>query len=201
MDFMKNLFMKYFILLFLTPALMFSSACALKRTTKRSIQSSLSSSYYALGHSDFKNEIALREKMLFGEEDREFTEQAQAELFFQLVILYSHRENPEPDFVNALKYLKQYALIRNHISVEYADALLATMVENNLACDILYKQYESVIKENVRIKKNNSTLILKIKAKDKILQENQEVIKEKNEIIEKLKALDIKMENRRAVTE
>ncbi|MCK5313018.1 MAG: hypothetical protein KAJ62_12960 [Desulfobacteraceae bacterium] len=205
---MKKMLNRIFILLLVILALIFSTACVSKKAPKQSIQSSISSSYYALGYSEFESEIALKEEILFAEDVQMPSDEAQAELLIQLVILYSHKKNPAPDFVMALKYLKQYALIKNQISVEYAEALLDIMVENNLGYDILNNKYDKAVKEKKKLEKSRSKLAAKIDAKDKILQENQRIIqknldeiKKKNEIIEKLKALDIKLENRRADTD
>ena len=205
---MRKVLNKGFILLLIVLVLMSFPACIFNKVPKQSIQSSLSSSYYALGHSEFKSEIFLKEEILFAEDIQIPSDEAQAALLIQLVILYSHKKNPDPDFVMALKYLKQYALIQNYISVEYAEALLDIMVENNLAYDILNNNYDKTIKEKKELEKSRSKLVVKMRAKEKILKENERAIQEhldeirkKNEIIEKLKALDIKLENRRAVTD
>ena len=182
-----------------------SSSCVKKNAPKQSIQSSLSLLNYPLVYSDFDSEIALREEKLFEEDSMNFPGKEQAELLIQLVLLYSHKNNPKPDFVIALKYLKQYALIHNQVSVEYVEALMDIMVENSLEYDILKNRYEKSLKEMKKLMSSYSRLVARVQDKEKILQENSitiqeniEKIKKQNEIIEKLKALDIKLENRRA---
>ena len=188
--------------------LILSSSCVSKKAPKQSIQSFLLSSYYSLEYSEFNSEIALKEEKLFEEDSMRFSGKEQAKLLIQLVILYSHKNNPKPDFVMALKYLKQYALLHNQVSIEYVEALLDIMVENTLEYDILKNRYEKSLKEKKKLMASYSRLVAKVQDKEKalqekstIIQENAEEIKKKNEIIEKLKALDIKLENRRADTD
>jgi hypothetical protein len=198
---MRILLNKIFIFLSIAVVLLLFSSCSVRKNSRQSIKSSVSSSYYALGYSEFESDISQKEEILFAKDTEISSEKDQAELLRDLIILYSHKKNPEPDFVMALKYLKQYALIQNQISVEYVEALLDIMIEKTLACDERSNQYDKVVREKKKLERSRSKLIKEMRAKDTTLKENAEELKEKNEIIEKLKALDIQLENRRLVTE
>lgn len=201
---LNNIFIRLFIVL----TLFFSLACASKKNSEQLMYSSLSSIYSELGDSVFKNEIAQKEKMLLKDSAQIFSNNAHAKLLLQLVVLYSHKDNPNLDLSMARKYLKQYALLKDQVNVEYVQALLGDMVENKLKYDILNTKYDKLIKKKKKLEGSNSKLILKMRSKNKIIQDqkriiqrNKEEIKKKNEIIEKIKVLDIQLENRRIDTD
>ncbi|MCK5097630.1 MAG: hypothetical protein KAR45_05975 [Desulfobacteraceae bacterium] len=208
---MKKVLNHTFVLLVIIVALMFSSTCVAQEVPKQSITPEfLSYSYYALTNSEFKDEIAQKKKELFVDSinNQDFSDIDHARLLIQIAMLYSHKNNPDPDFGMALQYLEQYALVQDQVSVEYTEALLTKMVDNKSACGIIKDKYDKLIKEKKKIEELYIKLVLEMRTKDKLLQQknriirqNIEEIKKKNEIIEKLKILDVKLENRRVDTD
>ncbi len=186
-------FVAFTLLLFLS--------CVSKNNPEQTKYSSLSLADLGVQDSVFKSEIAQKERMLQEEPVQQFSNRSRAMLLLQLAILYSHRNNPNPDLIKAEKYLKQYALLKDQVSVEYTQALLNGMIDDQ-------RKYAHLSREKKQLEKLNSGLVFKIRSKnkiiqgqEKIIQENKKEINKKNEIIEKLKVLDIQFENRRAETE
>jgi len=164
-------------------------------------QSFLIFEYSKLKDNEFKKEIASKEGMLAENNLSNQPGRNKANLYIQLAILYSHKNNKEPDFIKALEYLKLYALVRDEISVDYAEDLLNILVENKLSCDILNNKYNKLLEKNKKFEKTCSKFAVKIREQDKKLQKQYKIIKKNNKIIEQLKALDIKLENKRKETE
>ncbi|MCK5313461.1 MAG: hypothetical protein KAJ62_15200 [Desulfobacteraceae bacterium] len=208
---MKNVLNNTFVILIIIIVLMFSTACFSKEAPKQPvIQEILSYSYYVLTNSEFKDEIVQKEKKLFVDtiHNQDFSKTDHARLLIHLAMLYSHNNNPDPEFGMALQYLKQYALIQDQVSVEYTEALLSKMVDNKSAYGIISDKYDKLIKEKKKIEELYIKLVLEMRAKDKLLQQTKRIIrknikeiKKKNEIIERLKALDVELENRRVDTD
>ena len=199
---MKNVANNTYILLLIILALMFSQACSHKRPEPE--PAPFLSSNDALGDYAFTAEITQREEKLPEGSAKSSSDEEGSELLIQLAMLYSHKNNPNPDFVKALQYFHQYALIEDQVGVEYTETILSYIVENKLAYDILNNKYDRLRKEKEKLEKSYSRLGAKIRTKDqtlkekeRIIQENRQELKEKNEIIEKLKTLDIQLEKRR----
>ena len=200
MTLMKNVTNNTYILLLVILVLMFSQACS----TKQPEPAPFLSSNDVLENYAFKTEIVQREEKLPEDSVKSASDGEGSELLIQLAMLYSHRNNPNPDFTKALQYFHEYALIEDQVSVEYTEALLNYIAENKLAYDSLNNKYDKLRKEKKELEKSYSRLGSKIRTKDQGLQEkeriiqgNRQEIKEKNEIIEKLKRLDIQLEKRR----
>jgi hypothetical protein len=170
--------------------------------------SSLSYIYHLSGNSVFQSEIAQKEKLLLRSSAKTSPGKDHTILLLQLAMLYSNKNNPNPDFNMAIKYLQQYSKFEDQVSVEYTQALLNDMFENKSKYDILETNYNQLVEEKKKLARSYSSLVFKMQSKNKTLQEqkrviqgNEKKIKKKNEIIEKLKVLDIQLENRRADTE
>ena len=208
-DILHNIFT--FSLIVLCICLLFTFSCIPKKTVKSSEPDPLSLSYHDLWNSNFKNEIIQKEKMLQSNNITSNIRLSSAEyskLLIQLSILYSHKNNPDSDYGTALKYLKQYALTQDQVSIDYVENLLTNMVENKIDYEVLNNKYMALLEDQKKLEKSYSILASKIQAKDRLLKKNRiaiknskEEIKQKNDIIEKLKVLDIKLENQRIKTE
>ena len=194
---LNNIFIRLFIVFTLLSPL----ACTSKKDSANSMYSSFSSMYYASGDSAFKSEIIQKEKMLLNSFTQTPLGKKHAKLLLQLTMLYSHKNNPNPNFSMAIKHLRQYSLLKDQVSVEYAKALLNDILENKIKYDIINTKYEKLIKEKKKLEKSYSKLVIKMQSTKKTLQKQKKIIKKKNEIIEKLKVLDIQLENRRADTD
>jgi hypothetical protein len=98
-------------------------------------------------------------------------------------MLYSHYENPAPDYARALKALEGYARLVGEKSlpedVRYRLGLLRAAV----GTESLKKNIRTLEAENRKLRTERETLV----------SENAEM----NEVIEKLKQLDVHMEKKR----
>jgi outer membrane protein assembly factor BamD (BamD/ComL family) len=138
----------------------------------------------ALRVENIADEIARLETAVAAEKDPT----ARSKSLFHLALLYSHHQNPSPDYRRALKRLEEYAALNpaeaNTDEALYLRSLLQRIENGTLA-------YEKLQREEVGTRQD------RIEA---LQQENEGLARENQEMkqaIEKLKLLDIRLEKKR----
>jgi hypothetical protein len=111
----------------------------------------------------------------------------QAQLLLTLSLLYSHPDNPAPDYARALECLRQYAQRDPQAVVSerirHLKALLTAVTENAVRL--------------AQLAEENRQQAEKDKALDQKIQELERENRNMKAVIEKLKNLDIRLEKRR----
>jgi hypothetical protein len=132
---------------------------------------------------DFAAEIARLEKTA----DESSRKNERAGALLRLSTLYSHYDNPAPDYGGAHRALEGYARIVGEKSlpedVRYRLGLLRAVAEMETSLRALQKQAGTRAAENRKLRAEHERLV----------SENTEM----NEVIEKLKQLDVHMEKKR----
>lgn len=108
-------------------------------------------------------------------------------LYLELAQLYSHYNNPDPDYHRSLELFEKYLLLNphswNYDEVHYLKNIIQQLVT-------VEKKSKAIEKQAASLKGNNDKLK---DEKKKLTSENQEM----QEAIEKLKLLEYKLEEKR----
>jgi len=110
-----------------------------------------------------------------------------SETYYYLALLYSHYNNPSPDYPRSLDLFEQYLLLnpdsQKKDEVQYLQTLLQQLVKTNETLTLKNDEEAKLQQKNKKLKNSYKTLVA----------ENQDL----KEAIEKLKLLDFSLETKR----
>ncbi|MFZ5564348.1 MAG: hypothetical protein ACOZBW_09865 [Thermodesulfobacteriota bacterium] len=128
--------------------------------------------YPAMEKKAFAGEIARLEREL----SRATTPGTKGRILIQMVMLYTHPDNPSPDYKKALSCMEEYVRLRQSVDARYMLSLLGQL-------DACMAKSGTLGQENRKLKQQV----------DALEKENRD----HEAVIEKLKRLDIQLERKR----
>lgn len=152
--------------------------------------------YLAMPADQIEEEISLLEKKI-APELTDSRDELLPEAYYYLALLYSHYNNPSPDYGKALKSLNRYASDLPP-EIEAHDVFyLENLLEKLEGLVRLKKGYIQLQGEHIELEKDYGRLRRQL---DNLVQEHSSLIQKHRttkETIEKLKMLDIKLEQKK----
>jgi cell division protein FtsB len=154
--------------------------------------------YLALQQNDIPDEIKLLEKMKMTDDDETGTpKHFSADSYYFLALLYSHHNNPAPDYPKALEALEHYGKLvpaeKQRVEIRYLGKLLAEINELTLMAG----ENTNLEGEKTLLLKKCATLRQEVADLSKENQTLKSSIEQMKNHIEQLKKLDVRLEQKK----